>query len=245
MRRFIARVKGLLRLWWRGEIGLGELVARAYRALLGRVRTQAFTSYSQAQQDLLFALLLPGEGRVFVDVGARDGVVISNTYLLERQFGWTGLCIEPHPRLFKRLAKNRTGRQINAAIADVAAAGETLEFAMWQEGPVGHSGLLDVDYRNAQQLADHAHEVIKVPCFPLKEILARENIDRVDVLDIDVEGAELSVIRSIDFSGCHFNIISVEGVSPEIEQIMAANNFRYLCKRGEDSIYRNDSQIDP
>ena len=243
--RFVRRVVALLGRFARGEISFKELVVRGFRGLFRPVRTHTFTSYSQAQQDLLFALLLPGKGRVFVDIGARDGVVISNTYLLERQFGWRGLCIAPHPGLFKQLSKNRLATAVNAAVADVSTAGEKLQFAMWQEGALGHSGLVDVDYRNVDQLADHAHEIIEVSCYPLRDILSRENIRRVDVLDIDVEGAELSVMRSIDFSACHFNIISVEGVSPEIDKILVDNNFRLLGKRGEDSIYRNDTQIDP
>ena len=99
--RFVRRVVALLGRFGSGEISLRELVVRSFRGLFRPVRTHTFTSYSQAQQDLLFALLLPGQGRVFVDIGARDGVVISNTYLLERQFGWRGLCIEPHPGLFQ------------------------------------------------------------------------------------------------------------------------------------------------
>jgi hypothetical protein len=44
---------------------------------------------------------------VFVDIGAYDGVTFSNTLMLERERGWTGICIEPLPDIFAELRKNR------------------------------------------------------------------------------------------------------------------------------------------
>ncbi len=203
------------------------------------------TYFSQAKQDLLFSLLFPGKNRFFVDVGARDGMFISNTYILEKDYGWSGICIEPHPSLFKMLEKNRQTKCLNVAVADVDESQETLEFAMWKEGPLGHSGILGIDYRHTDKLKNYEHEIIKAKCLPLKKILSNECIRRVDVLDIDVEGAEASVLRSIDFTKCHFNLISIETGNLEIEEILSAKGFRFLCNLGEDIVYRNDTQIPP
>ena len=51
----------------------------------------------------------------FVDIGAHDGLSISNTKILE-DLGWSGICIEPHPKVFKSLIENRTCECINCAI---------------------------------------------------------------------------------------------------------------------------------
>ncbi len=51
----------------------------------------------------------------FVDIGAYDGIAISNTKLLE-DIGWDGICIEPHPKVYERLVKNRTCKKINCAL---------------------------------------------------------------------------------------------------------------------------------
>jgi FkbM family methyltransferase len=43
----------------------------------------------------------------FVDIGAYDGIIISNTYILEHRFQWDGICVEPHEGVFELLKKNR------------------------------------------------------------------------------------------------------------------------------------------
>src|SRR5258706_11369284 len=58
--------------------------------------------YSQHSQDrFVDNFLLHGKrGGVFVDVGAYDGVALSNTYYFEKELGWQGICIEPNPMAF-------------------------------------------------------------------------------------------------------------------------------------------------
>ena len=52
----------------------------------------------------------------FVDLAASDGVKINNTVLLEKHFGWKGVCIEPNPGFFKRLKQNRKCDVVNHVI---------------------------------------------------------------------------------------------------------------------------------
>ena len=43
----------------------------------------------------------------FIEIGASDGIKLSNTYLLEQKYNWTGICVEPIPDKYKLLCKNR------------------------------------------------------------------------------------------------------------------------------------------
>ena len=70
-------------------------------------------SVSQEGQDRIILDLFFREngeykrGGIFIEVGAYDGVTISNTLLMERELGWTGLCLEPIPERFTQLRNNR------------------------------------------------------------------------------------------------------------------------------------------
>jgi hypothetical protein len=45
----------------------------------------------------------------FVDLGCYDGVTYSNTWYFERKLGWSGVCVEPNPTVFPRIA-SQAGR---------------------------------------------------------------------------------------------------------------------------------------
>lgn len=72
----------------------------------------ALPSFSQLAEDQ-FAIseIFPGkQGGTFIEVGGYNGLWMSNSRTLEWMFGWSGLLVEAHPRLFDELSANR-GKQ--------------------------------------------------------------------------------------------------------------------------------------
>jgi len=67
---------------------------------------------------VIFEVLPLKRGGFFVDLAAADGVDTSNTYVLEKTFAWSGICIEANPHLFKTLRKKRNCIIEDAAISD-------------------------------------------------------------------------------------------------------------------------------
>lgn len=67
------------------------------------------TYYSQYQQDRILNEFIFRNARAgaFLDIGAYDGVLFSNTCFFERDLGWRGICVEPTPHIFAQLRKNR------------------------------------------------------------------------------------------------------------------------------------------
>ena len=98
--------------------------------------------YSQLGQDrdVLRILGYPRYG-FFLDSGASDGVSASNTYLLETEYGWRGICVEPNSSFYNALVKNRVAWCINCCLYD---SEEAVDFV--EAGPLG--GVLD-DYHPA------------------------------------------------------------------------------------------------
>jgi FkbM family methyltransferase len=171
---------------------------------------------SQNGQDkwLIETLLPQRRGGVFVDVGAHDGYLLSNTYVLEKKFEWTGLAIEPHPIAFETLQQKRSCRAIHGC-ASARAGNRTFQIVHGYGAMLsGLSNEYDPRHsRRIQELVEtkgSSTSEISVTCYRLADLLRSANIDRVDYLSVDVEGAELSVLKGIDWSSTDIAIIGVE-----------------------------------
>src|SRR5689334_14627543 len=96
--------------------------------------------YSQVGQDEWVLSIIRGKG-FFVDAGAFDGVLFSNTLKLE-EAGWQGLCIEANPKNFEELKKNRKCDLANVAISSYT--GETRLTDEASSSQISSSGILSV-----------------------------------------------------------------------------------------------------
>ena len=66
------------------------------------------TTYSQLNQDVdVIQFYKNKENGYFIEIGANDGINLSNTYLLEKNYNWKGICVEPIPDIFNKLKNNR------------------------------------------------------------------------------------------------------------------------------------------
>ena len=54
----------------------------------------------------------------FIDIGAYDGVYIDNTYILEKEYNWNGICIEANPIIFSELQNNRSCTCVNSILGN-------------------------------------------------------------------------------------------------------------------------------
>ena len=61
-------------------------------------------SFSQLQQDIeVLKYYDYKHNGYFVEIGASDGIELSNTYLLETEYNWKGICVEPIPERYDLL----------------------------------------------------------------------------------------------------------------------------------------------
>jgi FkbM family methyltransferase len=167
-------------------------------------------SRSQILQDLwvLWVLGAPKHGYV-LDVGAADGVHLSNSWLLER-LGWDGLLVEPNPRFAASLASTRGMPLDTRAIA--RHSGEALAFNVV------------TDYLELSRLAEgmpvdthdrrggrDAVETITVDTVTATDLLKQHNCpDVIDYLSLDIEGAELLFLETLNWSRIRFRCLTIE-----------------------------------
>ena len=182
-------------------------------------------SRAQQQQDMLLLPVLLRErgGRpgTFVELGALDGVQLSNTFMLERCFNWSGLLIEANPDNFKQL--KRSGRQlsnfVHSAICSADTQPPTVRMTI-DGGNVAHqvskmnaSAALPLctTKLEARRAIRCQPPTIDVPCAPLRRLMSEAGLRRqVDFLSLDVEGAELIVLNTIAPSVFKFIMVETE-----------------------------------
>ena len=177
---------------------------------------------------------------VFLDIGAYDGVTWSNTLFFERALGWTGLCVEASPTRFAELARNRPGPNFNIALANREGMAEFLDII---DGPAMMGGLsetFDPGQRAFVETLIQDKRLIQVPVRRLDGLLAEHGVTHVHYCSIDTEGAERSIIESIDFSRVTIDVFSLENAQddPTLRALMAERGYDRLCRFfGGDEIY--------
>lgn len=136
----------------------------------------------------------------FVELGAYDGVMLSNTLMLEKQHGWTGLLIEPMTGPFQLLEKNRKGLCRKALID--GTDGCSKKFMV--NG--GLSGIVPENHPE-QNLGN---TVTMLTCTLAGVLDSVQAPSRMDFLSLDTEGNELEILASFPFDRYSFQVIIVE-----------------------------------
>ncbi len=199
---------------------------------------------SQYGQDKFVAeYLFPGKERgTFVDIGANDGVTLSNTLFFEERRQWTGLCVEPLPEIFEKLREAR--ERAFCENVCVSQTEGTLDFAM-VEGEDMLSGIVEsMDKRHHRRIEKEKGRLrmLRLPSLRLQTLLEKYALDQVDFLSIDTEGSELEVLRSVDFDKTKVGVVCVENNSgrKDVRRHLEERGFAYYVTLGDlDDLYVN------
>ncbi len=188
--------------------------------------------YSQEGQD---AIILNYFGKalqnvkkgLFVDVGANHPTKFNNSYFFEEKFGFKTIAVEPIAKYKSLWGELRSNVEFHNVA--VSTANTTLSFTILDgdNGEDMFSSIMD----NTKKLPGKTKE-ISVKAMPLSEIIGVRDFDFC-ILSIDIEGAELLALESIDFKVFSPNIIIIEnnedvwGVD-EIRNFIAKKGYSYF-----------------
>lgn len=182
----------------RGLLGFAELVMRRHN-----------DSASQLGADLwvLHELNELRDG-YFVEFGAGDGRHLSNSWLLEAHYGWTGILAEPNATTHESLRANRPNCTIDPrAVYRESGTTQTLVVSDIKE----LSALTEFAEHDRHADARRGGEEIEVETVTLNQLLEdHEAPERINFMSIDTEGGELEILEGFDFSRHTVDLITVE-----------------------------------
>ncbi len=180
----------------------------------------------------------------FVEIGASDGIDLSNTYLLEKTYNWKGICVEPIPYNFEKLIKNRP-HSICSRNAVYNTTGEIVQFDIANNYDLLSGISSEIDCHKARVVANKT--TINVETITLVDLLDKHSAPtHIDYLSIDTEGSEYEILRVFNFSKYTFGLIDVEHnyVEPrrsQIRELLTANGYIYLGENKWDDMYKHSS----
>lgn len=157
----------------------------------------------------------------FVEVGAYDGIQTSNTYYLEKELGWNGICIEANLEIFKILKQNRQSNNINVAVSS-------------------SKGLCNF---NGDRINTFGHVV---ECDTLNSILYNNSYkQKIDYLSLDIEGMEYEALKSLDFNYWDIQLITVEHNLYCTNDIEKNKIYDLLSSKGFERVVEDVKCLDP
>lgn len=166
--------------------------------------------------DRKLAAYLPKDDGIFIEAGANDGIRQSNTYYFEKRRGWSGLLVEPVPRLAKRCQKVRRRSLVIEALlvapADEGKLVEIYDLDLMTLVSFQPEGLIDTAEHAiaAEREQGISRQSLSVPGVTLSHLIDQHLGKTVDLLSLDVEGFELDVLRGLDLTRHRPNFILVE-----------------------------------
>ncbi len=183
------------------------------------VLTNLENSHSQLQQDLVAQYIFSHNSKssqgFFVEFGATDGIVLSNTFILEKRYGWKGILAEPSRSYRDSLKANRNcGIDFSCIYSQ---GGKNIEFTEMEIGE--HSSIEGFSRTTALESGDVVKDSYLVETVTLEQLLVKHNAPSfIDFISIDTEGTEYQILKEFNFSRFSFGFIAVE-LSQNIAEI--------------------------
>ena len=142
----------------------------------------------------------------FVECGAGDGEFNSNSLFFELQRNWTGLLIEVSADDHRALLnKNRRASVLRACLSPERRPGKY----QLRRGPF--TGVVDTKHQvHLPFIGNNSAHDVEVDCFPLNSVMAAVDVSHIDYFSLDVEGLELLVLGTVDWTRLRIDVLTVE-----------------------------------
>ena len=188
---------------------------------------------SQLYQDVFASFIIDKYyDKTFLEFGATDGINLSNSYILEKNFGWNGSLSEPSPQWHNDLKNNRPNSKIITKCI-WSKSGEVLDFF---ESDVGVLSTIN-DFKESDKVSIPGNTIervrngklVKVETISLNDVIHKSfNSVAPSYISIDTEGSEYEILRFFNFKKFRPIVFTIE------------HNFTEIENKIDDLMFKND-----
>jgi FkbM family methyltransferase len=185
-----------------------------------KIKNRKIVYYSLNDLDKKIERYLDFDNGFFVELGANDGITQSNTLHFEKFRNWRGILIEPTPHNYLLCRENRSAENYIRCCActsfDYKEKFVEIAYSNLMSSPLG----LESDVADPTENAKIGKRFLKPTednfifgalASPLNDILKSANAPiLMDLLSLDVEGAEIEVLKGIDHKTYRFKYMCIE-----------------------------------
>ncbi len=173
----------------------------------------------------------------FVEFGATNGFDLSNSHLLEKEFGWSGILAEPAKLWHQNLQINR-----NCIIDHRCVWSKSGEILSFHEADAAEFStihfLAENDLHKEHRKPGKQYPVTTVS---LEDLLRQHSAPKnIDYLSIDTEGSEYEILSNFDFNAYEINAITCEHNYTSERDLI----YKLLTSKGFFRVQTDKSQYD-
>jgi len=183
---------------------------------------------SQCGQDTIVkGLHSQRRGLFFLDLAANDATHFSNSFRLEQDLGWHGLCFEPNPIYWPRLAQRKC-KVVAAVVGDTV--GEEIDFMMHSGAKQASGGIVGNDFDNKLSRPKTNSKPFKLFTTTLVDTFMRYGVPTViNYLSLDIEGAEYFVMKDFPFDQYKIEVLTIERPKQILVDLLYDKGYQYIA----------------
>ena len=204
------------------------------------IKNLKIQSYSQILQDIFAYFIIENKfDNTFLEFGATNGISLSNTFMLEKELGWSGLLAEPDIQWIDALKKNRPNTKVITKCIWKKSE-EKLNFFSSDMGEL--STLEEFKFNELQsmpvntEVRNKSGKNIIVDTISLNDVV-KKNFKGIcpSYISVDTEGSEFEILNSFNFSDYRPAVFTVEHnftkVEKQIDELMKNENYTRIFKK--------------
>ena len=194
--------------------------------------------FSQEGEDLILSRLFVGQEKgFFVDIGAFEPIRFSNTYLFYVK-GWRGINVDSTPNSMDAFRRVRPeDSNIEAFVSDKRGP---VEFYMFKEGALNTSSKDIVRKHSLSEPKYKNDRIVTLVGRRLDDILDEymPSNTEIDFLNVDVEGAELNVLKSNNWETYRPRVLLIEQLGTVAEKMQQYETTIFLDELNYRLLYK-------